>query len=114
MQDIFPQALIDLLMISVTFSFIMMTLIQKLKKLSFINKKTHIWIANFILSFTLAIPFGIRFYDIPINDTWWVGLFAFIGAPTLYETLKNQTILTYKPHSLNDSITLSKKNKINF
>lgn len=114
MKDIFPQALIDLLSISVAFSFIMMTIIQKLKRFSCVNKKCHILIINFVLSFALAIPFGIRFYDIPIEDAWWLGLFTFIGAPTLYETLKNQTLLTYKPRSLKETVSIDKKNQIFF
>lgn len=112
MLDIFPSSLIDLLIISVTLSFVLMSLIQKIKKLSFISKEWQIWIINLFLSFLIAIPFGIKFYDASLNDGIWIGLFTFIGAPTLYETLKNQTILTYKPSSLNSTVTISTKNEI--
>ncbi|MEG0021499.1 MAG: hypothetical protein RSB77_01980 [Bacilli bacterium] len=112
MDAIFPQKLIELLTISVTLSFIVMALIQKVKKLSFINKKIYIWIVNMIASFGLAIPFGIVFYNTTYLDGLWIGLFTFIGAPTLYETLKNQNIITYRPNSLSDTITVDKKNEI--
>ncbi len=112
MLDIFPSSLIDLLIISVTLSFVLMALIQKIKKLSFINKEWQIWMVNLFLSFSIAIPFGIKFYDASLNDGIWIGLFTFIGAPTLYETLKNQNILTYKPTSLNSTVKIPIKNKI--
>lgn len=112
MLDIFPSCLVDLLIISVTLSFVLMSLIQKIKKLSFINKEWQVWIINLFLSFTIAIPFGMKFYDASLIDGIWIGLFTFIGAPTLYETLKNQTILTYKPASLNSTVTIPTKNEI--
>lgn len=112
MDAIFPNSLTDLLIISVTLSFVLMALIQKIKKLSFINKEWQVWLINLFLSFSISIPFGMKFYDASLNDGIWIGLFTFIGAPTLYETLKNQNILTYKPSSLNSTVTISTKNKI--
>lgn len=112
MSDVFPDSLIDLLSISVGFSFIIMALIQRVKKLSFIKKEIHVWICNFVCSFALAIPFGIHFYSSSIYDCLWIGLFTFVGAPTLYKTFKNQNIITYHPDALNDTITIPTSNEI--
>lgn len=112
MEDIFPKLLIDLLTISVTFSFILMILIQKFKSLNFINKSWEVWILNLIFSFSIGIPFGMHFYSLDINDSIWVGLFSFVGAASIYQMLKNQTIINYTPTAIGDTITLSKDNEI--
>lgn len=112
MRELFSTLFLDLLIISVTFSFVLMTLIQKFKTLSFINKSWHIWILNLLFSFILGIPFAITFYNVTLTNSIWVGIFSFIGAPTIYEALKNQNIITYKPSSLSDHISISTKNEI--
>lgn len=112
MTDIFPTHLIDLLAISVTLSMITMAFIQKLKCLKIINKCWKVFIVNTILSIALGIPFTVYFYDMPINDGIWVSIFTFIGAPTIYQTLKNQTIINYKPRSLKDGVTIEQSNII--
>ena len=112
MEEFFPTLLIDLLVISVTFSIILMALIQKIKSLPFINKSWQVWILNFIFSFGIGIPFSITFYNITLKDSLWVGMFSFIGASGIYEAFKNQNIINYKPSSVSDNITISKKNEI--
>lgn len=112
MEALFPKHLLDVLTISVTFSFILMTLIQKFKTLSFISKSWQVWILNFLCSFLLGIPFSITFYKTTMSDSIWVGIFSFIGASSIYSTLKNQTILTYKPTSITDTVKISKENEI--
>lgn len=114
MENLFPSNLIELLTISVAFSFIIMTLIQKLKKITIINKDIHIIILNLISSFTLSIPFVKYFYNLTTYDGLWVGLFTFIGAPTLYKLFKNQNVITYHPESLNDSVTIPISNEIKY
>ena len=52
------------------------------------------------------------FYDINFKNSIWVGLFSFVGAPTIYQALNNQNIITYKPTSLSDTISISKENEI--
>jgi hypothetical protein len=112
MEEFFPTLLLDLLVISITFSIILMALIQKIKSLSLINKSWQVWLLNLIFSFSLGIPFSMTFYDISLPNSIWVGLFSFIGASTIYEALKNQNIITYKPSSISDTITISKDNEI--
>lgn len=112
MEDFFPTLLIDLLVISITFSVILMAFIQKLKGLSFIRKSWQIWILNFIFSFAIGIPFAITFYDTSFINSLWVSFFSFVGASGIYEALKNQNIINYKPSSISDKITIDKKNEI--
>lgn len=112
MENIFPTHLIDLLIVGVTASIITMVFIQKAKHLKFVTKNWQVGILNTFVSFAFGIPFAIWFYNLGLIDSIWVGVFSFIGAPAIYDALKNQTILTYKPTSLDDTITLSKENEI--
>lgn len=112
MENIFPTHLLDILATSVSFSFILMTLVQKFKTLSLIKKSSYVWFLNLIFAFVLGVPFGMCFYHFTLYDSLWVSIFGFIGAPSIYNALKNQTILTYKPASISDTITVSKENEI--
>ena len=112
MKDIFPLELINLLVISVTLSMIIMVMLQKFKSLSFISKGYQIWVLNLVFSFSLAIPFTEKFYKLTYLDGLWVGLFTFVGAPSIYETLKKQNIIKYKPSSIDDSVSIPKENEI--
>ncbi|MDD6387577.1 MAG: hypothetical protein PUA68_00665 [Bacilli bacterium] len=114
MENVFPSNLVELLTISVAFSFIIMSLIQKLKKITIINKDIHIIILNLIFSFALSVPFVKYFYNLTTYDGLWVGLFTFIGAPTLYKVFKNQKVITYHPESLNDTITIPISKEIKY
>ncbi len=112
-MDIFvTDQLWTLLLISLTFSIFLMALIQKFKSLSFINKPWQIWILNFVVAFLLGIPFGRYFYELTWEEAIWVSIFGFIGAPSLYEALKRQNIVTYKPKSLESYTCLPKSNEI--
>lgn len=112
MEILFPDKLLELLMISTTFSAILMMFIQKLKSLSFINKSWHVWFLNLIFSFLLGIPFTLVFYELDIISGIWVSIFSFIGASGIYELLKNQNIINYTPNSVSDTITIPKDKEI--
>ena len=112
MENFFPEHLLELLVISMTFSVILMMLIQKLKKLSFITKSQQVWFLNLIFSFAVGIPFTIAFYKLTIYDGIWVGLFSFIGAASIYQTLKKQNLINYNPTSVSDTVTISKDKEI--
>lgn len=86
-----------------TVSVILMALIQKFKTLPFIKKPWQIWILNLFLSFGLSLPFAVYFYNLSWIAGIWIGLFTFIGAPTLYDALQNQNFINYKPTSLSES-----------
>jgi hypothetical protein len=112
-ESYLPTKLMELLLISIVFSFILMSLIQKFKILPLINKDWHVWALDLVLSFLIGIPFSIIFYNLSIPDSLWVALFGFIGAPTLYEAIKNQGIININLASLNDSsISIPKENEI--
>ena len=89
MTIILPENLLHTLSVSMIFSTVLMSLIQKLKGLSIIRKNSYIWIWNVIFSFVLGIPFGILFYELSIYESIWVGIFSFIGASSIYDALKN-------------------------
>lgn len=112
MEEFLPTMLLDLLVISIVYSAILMTLIQKFKALPFVKKSWHVWVLNLMFSFGIGIPFALNFYNIDIKNAIWVGFFSFIGASAIYEALKNQTIIRYKPSSISDNITLSKDKEI--
>ena len=112
MDALVTQSLLDTLMIAITFSIILMALVQKFKCSSLITKSWQIWLINLILSFSIGIPFSMFFYELDIYYASWVGLFSFIGAPAIYEALKKQNIIQYTPKSLRDTITISKENEI--
>lgn len=112
MDALITDLLIKLLMISITFSVFLMALIQKFKNLKFINKTWHIWLLNLLFSFAMGIPFTMYFYELSLVSAIWVGIFSFIGAPTIYSLLKKQNLINYKPKSLKDTIVISKNNEI--
>lgn len=103
MDTIITEELLNILMISITFSVILMAFIQKIKDLEFIKKGWQIWLANLVFSFAIGIPFAMNFYNLEITLAIWVSVFGFIGAPTLYETLKSQNIINYTPKSTDDN-----------
>lgn len=112
MENIFPSKLLDLLTIAMTLSLITMVLLQNIKSQSFIRKSFQIWLLNLILSFILGIPFAVMFYNLTYIDGIWVGLFTFIGAPSIYKALQTQNVIKYKPSSLENTVSIAKENEI--
>lgn len=110
MDNLLPELFIQLLYISLISSAVVMALIQKIKSFSLVKKSWQLWLLNLLFSFLIGIPFGKVFYDLNIINSIWVAIFSFIGAPTIYELLKNQNLINYKPKSLtniNDSNTVT-------
>lgn len=116
MDALVTDSLLNTLMISVTFSIILMAFIQKFKDLEIVNKGWHIWLLNLLSSFVIGIPFAVTFYKLDLELAVWVSIFGFVGAPTIYQVLKSQNIINYTPKSTNDNlednITISKNNEI--
>ena len=88
MINIVSTNLENTIIVSIPFSIVLMAFVQKIKK--FFGSK-NIVIYNLLFAFLLGIPFGITFYHLDIFDSIWVSVFGFIGAPSLYEALKNYT-----------------------
>lgn len=112
MEAMLPEKLLDLLVTSIILSAFIMVLLQKFKTLSFITKSWQIWLLNLLFSFGVGIPFTIYFYDLDVFSGLWVGLFTFVGAPAIYDILKNQNIINYTPTSLSDTVKIPKENEI--
>ncbi len=112
------EELWELLLISVTFSVFLMAFVQKIKKSNIFHYKWQIWLLNIISAFGIGIPFTMMFYGKSWIESIWVSVFGFIGAPSLYEALKNQNMITYKPKSSGittdnkDQISIPKENEI--
>ncbi len=109
MDVIVTEELTNILLISITFSIFLMALIQKFKDLAFITKGWQTWILNLIFSFAMGIPFAMNFYGYSLISAVWVGVFGFIGAPTLYEILQKQNLITYKPKSTSENSNSTEK-----
>ncbi len=113
MDSLITDTLLEILMISITFSIILMAFIQKIKDLEFITKSYQTWFCNLLFSFLIGIPFAMNFYNLDISLAIWVSVFGFIGAPTLYETLKNQNLINYTPKStVNGTMAIPVENEI--
>lgn len=102
-----PENLLQILFISMVFSMVLMSLIQKLKTFTLIKKKWHIWVLNLLFAFILGIPFGRMFYHLSIPESIWVGVFSFIGASSIYDKLEK-----YSPISLSDVNAKAEKEKL--
>ncbi len=101
-MNIITKEFINYLMMATIVSTIIMATIQKIKALPCITCNKHITILNLILSFLIGIPFSITFFDINLSKSIWVSLFSFIEAPSIYQFLKKQNIINYKPYRLED------------
>lgn len=113
-MEVLPSDLLNLLFISVTVSVVNMVVVQKFKDLPFISKDWQVWILNFVFAFAIGIPFSLTFYSLDIISSIWVAMFTFVGAPTLFDALKNQNLINYKPNSLdNDSSTSEEEDSVN-
>lgn len=119
MEVFVSEKLWTLLLISLTFSIFLMAFIQKLKAVGMVKKKYQLFIVNLIMSFLLGIPFGMYLYNLSLMDSVMMSLFGFIGAPSIYDVLKSQNILTYKPKSMtnsdvsnNNEVVINKENEI--
>lgn len=97
MDVLVTEKLWDLLLISLTFSIFLMALIQKIKSLEEVRKPWQVLLMNVFFSFTMGIPFGMEFFALPLDQAVWIGVFGFIGAPSIYEVLKKQNIINYNP-----------------
>lgn len=99
MDILMSDTLWNLVLISLTFSIFLMALVQKIKKSKFFHYKWQIWLINFCCAFLMGIPFSMTFFEQDLTSAIWISLFGFIGAPSLYEALKKQNIIAYKPES---------------
>jgi biotin transporter BioY len=116
MEILLTEEIIDLFLIATTFSIILMTFMQKVKRLSFVRNDGHICILNLLFSLSIGTLFSMTFYNLDLSKSLWVGFFSFIGAPTVYQIMKQQNIINYKPKALDNNkgkvITIPVENEI--
>lgn len=84
-----------------------MATLQRIKQLPLVKNDLGIWFANLLLSFLLGIPYYflfildvkqiqlITFHD--VLQAFWISVLAFIGAPSVYSALREQTLVNAKP-----------------
>lgn len=112
MDVLVTDLLMDVLLISITFSIVEMALVQKIKTISIFKRSWQVILFNFVSSFVLGTLFSMWFFELSLYNGLWVSLFGFIGAPSIYEVLKKQNIINYTPKSLSNTITISRSNEI--
>lgn len=100
--SILPEIFVDTLTISIVLSTMSMIFIQKLKAMKIVKKSSHIFLANIFFCLVLGISFSMYFYGTNLVNSIWVGIPSLIGASTIYEALKNQKIVNFRPNSLNN------------
>ena len=96
MNGLIPSNLLDILISSTVLGIIVMSIIQKFKTFEFINNNCYIWLLNVILSLGLSVPFSMCFYNYDLLTSFWVGIFSFAEAPTIYDWLKKQNLIGTK------------------
>lgn len=102
MENIISDLLLKIVLISIVFSTFEMALVQKLKKVFPFKKKWSVLILNFVSSFLFGTIFSMWFFSLNIYNSLWVSFFTFLGAPSIYETLRKQNITSYTPESLTE------------
>ena len=78
----------QMLFISIVLGTISCAFIQKTKSLFKSNK--YLVIYSLVVNLLFSIIFCYSFTSIKLPSCLWVGLFAFIGADTLYKTLEGK------------------------
>jgi len=102
MDILITNEVINCLLISAVVSMIDMALVQKFKELSFIDNSNKVFLLNLFFSFLVGIPFSLIFYKVKFYYGIWISIFSFIGASNMYEMLKRQNLINYKPFSISD------------
>ena len=111
MEDLFeiivPVLLVYALGIAVVITPFSMALVQRIKELPIISEGWQVWVVNLLASSVVGFFMSIVFWDINKLMGGFIAFFVFLGAPALYEGLKN-----YTPKSLKDTPTLKNKIKL--
>ena len=107
MEELLPKALQEVLIASSGLSVFVMAMMQRIKQIPMIKSDLSFCIANAVVCVCIGIPFYLTFYAnlTALNQitptllfrSCWVALLSFIGAPSIYQGLKAQTILNYRP-----------------
>ena len=102
----------NLLLVATTSSTISVALIQKTKSCFKCSK--HVCLYSFVLNMVLGIVFTITFTDVNIKYSFWVGLFSYIGADTIYKSLEGKltSLKDLKEVSTSDNSTTNQDDNL--
>ena len=100
----------ELLVISIALSAITCTFIQKTKSLCSCSKCVNIY--SFIVNMLVGIIFCITFTSLSFPTSLWIGLFAFLGADSIYKSLEGK-IMSHKDIINKKQITIPEENIVN-
>lgn len=100
----------ELLLIAIALSTITCTFIQKTKFLFKTSK--FITLYSFIVNILIGIIFSITFTSITFPQSIWIGLFAFLGADSIYKSLEGK-LASYSEITNHNTIEIAKANIIN-
>ena len=104
----------ELLIISISFSAITCTLIQKTK--GFLKSSKFITLYSFIINMGIGILFCLSFTKIVFPNYLWIGFFSFLGADSIYKSLEGKIssysdIVSKKSVSINEDNIINKEDK---
>lgn len=100
----------ELLLIAIALSTITCTFIQKTKFLFKTSK--FIILYSFFVNILIGIIFSITFTSITFPQSIWIGLFAFLGADSIYKSLEGK-LASYSEITSHNTVEIAKTNIIN-
>ena len=83
----------NVLIISIGAGIITTSLVQRIKR--FLSHSHHIPISNFLISMIIGTFFAFTFSNLSLIYCLWSGLFAFIGADSLYQTFEGKLFKSF-------------------
>ena len=98
------------LIISITISSITCSFVQKTKGI--FKSSKYIIFYSLFTNLIISILFCQTFTNVTLPNSLWIGLFAFLGADSIYKTLEVK-ISSYQEIMDKKQITISKDNIIN-
>lgn len=98
------------LIISITISSITCSFVQKTKGI--FKSSKYIIFYSLFTNLIISILFCQTFTNVTLPNSLWIGLFAFLGADSIYKTLEGK-ISSYQEIMDKKQITISKDNIIN-
>ncbi len=82
------ELLRNLLIIAIMLAVVTTAFVQKTKVL--FKTSNFIELYSFVVNVAFSVAFCLSFTDVSIINSLWVGLFAFLGADTLYKTFEGK------------------------
>ena len=87
MEELIPQALIQVLMVAVIYSAVQSALVEWLKQSKLFKSSFVLWLFNALTAIPLGTLFSIYFFEFDLYMGLWTGLFSTVGAASIYKGL---------------------------